>query len=1247
MRILAIGGKNLASLAQEFCVDFETAPLATAGLFAISGPTGAGKSTLLDALCLALYDATPRLLKNRGSGSMLPDTGDETLYEQDPRQLLRRGAVEGFAQVDFVGTDAQRYRARWGVRRARGRPNGALQKTSMSLHRLPDLLALGGTKTEVMLEIEQRVGLSFAQFTRAVLLAQNEFSAFLKTEENERGVMLEALTGSTVYSMLSKRARERFDAEKAAMQRLMARLADQAPLAPAARADISVQCAAFDAAVGALDTRRAELEAQLRWHQEAEKLGASEASASAASAEREQLRQDAGARRALLATLDAVQPARQLVADQARLDAEVGSLHEAQAQGAQALAQASAHSAAATAALAQLADALHAAELRQHSAAPQLDQAKALDASIAALTPSHQAAHEALAASAREHALADAACQASAGELATLRAAHGGGAEWLAQQRHWEARASQWPRWDKLFEQAAQAAGSEGAAVAEAESAQAALAGAASAESGAASALGAAGELVQTLEAARQQAIAALAGYDGAGLRALQLALEARRETLAQAEKSWSALAAAHSQMQHNARLSAQLASSQEQARTALAHALAQAAPLAAAQDQAERSLKVAELACADNVAGLRATLADEQPCPVCGSLDHPYQHQDGRLHAMLAQLRAELERCRLAHQQQLAREAAERATINACAPRLAEAAAQRSVLAQQLKAAEAHWSGQPLAAGAPHQTLHADWFAGQSAGLKTESLALDAQQHAAQRAATRRDAAQGASDAAAAAHARTLETALAARAALARASALADRCAQRRTHAVAALAAPLDELDAAGLDGAQWKDDWRRDPSAFRAAREHEAQQWRAQSAQQEARTARLATLAVEQAGAATRLAQAGSAMKTAQAEFERLDGAVGGMQLARRALWEGRAAQAVEAELAGAIAAARGALAAQQALAEQAAHAQTRAREALALGQARLAACVAAAGAAQAAVTAWLQQFSARQPQTAAPADAAWLAALLAREAGWVGAERAALAALDADAARAATVLAERRAQREQHAQAGAGGDAAALGAAFEALLAERRSAHDQATALRLQLAQDDARRAGAQSTMAEIEKQQLVELRWGRLDELIGSSDGKKFRNYAQQFTLDVLLGYANHHLAQLARRYRLERIASQLGPSLGLLVRDQDMGGEIRPVNSLSGGESFLVSLALALGLASLSSNRVRVESLFIDEGFGSLDSDTLRVAMDALDGLQSLGRKVGVISHVQEMTERIATRIVVQPSAAGSSTVSVL
>ena len=108
----------------------------------------------------------------------------------------------------------------------------------------------------------------------------------------------------------------------------------------------------------------------------------------------------------------------------------------------------------------------------------------------------------------------------------------------------------------------------------------------------------------------------------------------------------------------------------------------------------------------------------------------------------------------------------------------------------------------------------------------------------------------------------------------------------------------------------------------------------------------------------------------------------------------------------------------------------------------------------------------------------------------------------------------------------------------------------------------------------------------------------------------------------------------------------MVIDKDMCEEQRPVLSLSGGESFLISLALALGLSSLASDRISVESLFIDEGFGSLDMETLRSAMEALSNLQTQGRKIGVISHVQEMTEGIAVRVQVEKSGNGSSHIKI-
>lgn len=174
-------------------------------------------------------------------------------------------------------------------------------------------------------------------------------------------------------------------------------------------------------------------------------------------------------------------------------------------------------------------------------------------------------------------------------------------------------------------------------------------------------------------------------------------------------------------------------------------------------------------------------------------------------------------------------------------------------------------------------------------------------------------------------------------------------------------------------------------------------------------------------------------------------------------------------------------------------------------------------------------------------------------------------------------------------------------------------------------------------------ELTEKQEIAGRWAKLNKLIGSADGAKFKVIAQSYTLNLLLLHANKHLSYLSKRYKLQQVPD----TLALQVIDCDMCDEIRTVYSLSGGESFLISLALALGLSSLSSNNLKVESLFIDEGFGSLDADSLRTAMEALEQLQMQGRKIGVISHVQEMSERISVQVQVQKKINGKSVLTVV
>ena len=203
MKILAIRLKNLTSIEGTVEVDFMAEPLHSAGIFAISGPTGAGKSTLLDALCLALYDKAPRFATSVENVN-LADVGDNQINQSDVRNLLRRGTSDGYAEVDFLGIDGRRYRSRWSVRRTRNKINGSLQPQTLEVKELDTEKDFQGTKKELLIQLVELVGLTYEQFTRTVLLAQNDFATFLKSKGAAKAELLEKLTGTGVYSRISQ-----------------------------------------------------------------------------------------------------------------------------------------------------------------------------------------------------------------------------------------------------------------------------------------------------------------------------------------------------------------------------------------------------------------------------------------------------------------------------------------------------------------------------------------------------------------------------------------------------------------------------------------------------------------------------------------------------------------------------------------------------------------------------------------------------------------------------------------------------------------------------------------------------------------------------------------------------------------------------------------------------------------------------------------------------------------------------------
>ncbi len=176
---------------------------------------------------------------------------------------------------------------------------------------------------------------------------------------------------------------------------------------------------------------------------------------------------------------------------------------------------------------------------------------------------------------------------------------------------------------------------------------------------------------------------------------------------------------------------------------------------------------------------------------------------------------------------------------------------------------------------------------------------------------------------------------------------------------------------------------------------------------------------------------------------------------------------------------------------------------------------------------------------------------------------------------------------------------------------------------------LKSDKEQRQKHQKLIEQLEQQQNSYDDWSYLSSLIGSADGKKFRVFAQGLTLDYLIHLANIQLNQLHARYQLSRNADEV---LDLEVIDTWQGDAVRDTRTLSGGESFLVSLALALALSDLVSHKTRIDSLFLDEGFGTLDRETLDIALDALDNLNASGKMIGVISHIEALKERIPVQI---------------
>lgn len=986
MKILAIRGRNLASLEGDFEIDFTVEPLLSAGIFAISGPTGAGKSTLLDTMCLALFARTPRTDQAKENNVKLQDVSNEQLSQSDPRFLLRRGTSSGFAEVDFMALNGHRYRTRWSVARARDKENGRLQNPRLALYNLDKEEEEQGTRSDLQARIIDLIGLTFEQFTRSVLLAQNDFSTFLKAEQGEKASLLEKLTGTELYSAISRQIFERNARAKEAFDLIQTRIQGIELLTDEEENDLRIRLAGTEKELQRVEKAKAEQQAL----QEAVRSIEQQITI------RQRQQKEAA---------DKLVHATELLTV-ARHEYEKGVEEQQQS------------------------------EARFKSLQQEILQARKLDIQLDAAIRDLSHSEQQLKNVTLRKGEAEKKYQA-----AILRQKLG--MEEIARLTAWRER---YKEKESIAEQLS-------ALLLHLDAASAARSGVEAAN--------------RSIETLRQEVVAL-----NKQLAGLQQTSANKQQALKQAEEDYRSL---------EEKLKAVDASALDKQIEKLR------------QEREQLLIEQARLEASGNIKDLRGRLQDGQPCPICGSTHHPFVNQApvAPVSTLTLQLQdlSNKKETYIAHTRHLAR------------------------LQQQLLQL--------------HKEL-ADSEAACKDMIGKQQLSVSRQ--------------------------------------------------EREETIVKEQSVQLTQsLSAADLlfGNGEWQKAWLRNPETFRKTLTDFARQWHENTEklhqlerQESAQKAECESLASFLPSLEKQAEESGQLHEKNRAAFSSL-------QAERKKLLNGRSADSVEQEY----------IRRMEELKER------------------------------------LKKLSATQTEQSGIADQTrGIADQIAKD----------LTEASADLLRRKAALDKWTADYLDS----SGGEP------LEVILSRYTQ---EKTELAFWLRTQTENKAKVSGLQEELNVRRTESERWAKLNELAGSADGAKFRRIAQGYTLDILLNYANVQLRELTRRYRLERVPE----TLALQVIDRDMCDEVRTVHSLSGGESFLVSLALALGLSSLSSNRMRVESLFIDEGFGSLDAETLRVAMDALESLRTQGRKIGVISHVQEMTERIPVRICVNRAGNGRSFLEVL